>query len=157
MAVENLCRHCGKPLPTSVLGLNCPECMLKALLQTEGCKVLQFAHEHGVIRCDIKPENILLDKPGCVKIADFGIAKMVGGESRLTNLTDDEQVTGTPHSIAPAQVEKPQEVDHRADIYSLGVVFHEMLTGELAPRKFQPPYSTPNHLTCDAKLLSLLR
>jgi serine/threonine protein kinase len=103
------------------------------------CEALQFAHEHGVVHRDIKPENILLDKQGRVKIADFGIAKMVGGESGRTNLTDDKQVMGTPHYMAPEQVEKPQEVDHRADIYSLGVVFYEMLTGELPIGKFQPP------------------
>lgn len=103
------------------------------------CEALQFAHEQGVVHRDVKPENILLDKQGRVKIADFGIAKMVGGAGGRTNLTDDKQVMGTPHYMAPEQVEKPQEVDHRADIYSLGVVFYEMLTGELPLGKFQPP------------------
>jgi hypothetical protein len=103
------------------------------------CEALQFAHEHGVVHRDIKPENVLLDKEGRVKIADFGIAKMVGAEAGQPAITRDEQVIGTPHYMAPEQVEKPQRVDHRADIYSLGVVFYEMLTGELPLGKFAPP------------------
>ncbi len=124
------------------------------------CEALQSAHEQGVVHRDIKPENVLLDKQGRVKIADFGIAKIVAdaGESplvvppsggpgeasvdrlkpELQTLTQD-QVLGTPNYMAPEQVEKPQLVDHRADIYSLGVVFYEMLTGELPLGKFQPP------------------
>jgi len=103
------------------------------------CEALQFAHEHGVVHRDIKPENVLLDQQGRVKIADFGIAKLVGEERRHPALTEDRQVIGTPHYMAPEQVEKPQLVDHRADIYSLGVVFYEMLTGELPLGKFAPP------------------
>jgi serine/threonine protein kinase len=114
------------------------------------CEALQYAHEQGIIHRDIKPENILLDKQGRVKIADFGIAKIMEGRDALprvqadqqvgpTNLTEAGQVVGTPHYMAPEQIEKPQTVDHRADIYSLGVVFYEMLTGELPLGKFQPP------------------
>jgi serine/threonine protein kinase/heme/copper-type cytochrome/quinol oxidase subunit 2 len=101
------------------------------------CEALQYAHEQGVVHRDIKPENILMDKEGRVKIADFGIAKILGdgGSSNLTA----EQVIGTPHYMSPEQIEKPQTVDHRADIYSLGVVFYEMLTGELPLGKFPPP------------------
>jgi tRNA A-37 threonylcarbamoyl transferase component Bud32 len=108
------------------------------------CDALQFAHEQGVVHRDIKPENVLLDKLGRVKIADFGIAKIVAGESGAPGtaspvaLTQD-QVLGTPNYMAPEQVEHPQRVDHRADIYSLGVVFYEMLTGELPLGKFAPP------------------
>ena len=103
------------------------------------CEALQFAHEHGIIHRDIKPENILLDKQGRVKIADFGIAKITGLESKDFSLTGAKDVMGTPHYMAPEQVEHPQAVDHRADIYSLGVVFYEMLTGELPLGKFAPP------------------
>jgi tRNA A-37 threonylcarbamoyl transferase component Bud32 len=103
------------------------------------CDALQFAHEQGVVHRDIKPENVLVDKQGRVKIADFGIAKLIGKASGLPALTDDQQAIGTPHYMAPEQVEKPHTVDHRADIYSLGVVFYEMLTGELPLGKFQPP------------------
>ena len=86
------------------------------------CEALQYAHEQGIVHRDIKPENILLDKQGRVKIADFGIAKILGTERRAEPLTGEQQVVGTPHYMAPEQVEKPATVDHRADIYSLGVV-----------------------------------
>ncbi len=103
------------------------------------CEALQYAHGQGIVHRDIKPENILLDKQGRVKIADFGIAKMAGLESKDFSLTGARDVMGTPHYMAPEQMEKPQTVDHRADIYSLGVVFYEMLTGELPLGKFAPP------------------
>jgi predicted Ser/Thr protein kinase len=102
------------------------------------CAALQFAHDEGIVHRDIKPENVLLDKKGRVKIADFGLAKILGQEADF-RLTGARDVMGTPHYMAPEQVEKPQEVDHRADIYSLGVVFYEMLTGELPLGKFDPP------------------
>lgn len=103
------------------------------------CEALQYAHQQGLVHRDIKPENILMDTQGRVKIADFGIAKLLGAEGRVESLTGDQQVVGTPHYMAPEQVEKPGIVDHRADIYSLGVVFYEMLTGELPLGKFAPP------------------
>lgn len=102
------------------------------------CDALQYAHEQGVVHRDIKPENILLDKSGEVKIADFGIAKMLSLPGNLS-LTGSMDVVGTPLYMAPEQIENPQIVDSRADIYSLGVVFYEMLTGELPLGKFQPP------------------
>ena len=103
------------------------------------CEALQYAHEQGVVHRDIKPENVLLDKQGRLKIADFGIAKIVGGEQAPQKITQDQQVVGTPLYMAPEQVETPLLVDHRADIYSLGVVFYEMLTGELPLGRFEPP------------------
>ncbi|MGO8836891.1 MAG: protein kinase domain-containing protein [Limisphaerales bacterium] len=103
------------------------------------CQALQYAHEQGVIHRDIKPENILLDKKGQVKIADFGIAKILDQAPQDISLTGAKDVVGTPYYMAPEQIEKPQTVDHRADIYSLGVVFYEMLTGELPLGNFPPP------------------
>ncbi|MGZ4965353.1 MAG: protein kinase domain-containing protein, partial [Limisphaerales bacterium] len=100
------------------------------------CEALQYAHDEGVVHRDIKPENILVDKKGRVKIADFGIAKILGAEQSQAPLTG---VIGTPHYMSPEQIEKPQTVDHRADIYSLGVVFYEMLTGELPLGRFAAP------------------
>ncbi len=103
------------------------------------CTALQYAHDEGIVHRDIKPENILLDRKGRVKIADFGLAKLLGQGCSNFTLTQAGLVMGTPHYMAPEQVEHPQDVDHRADIYSLGVVFYEMLTGELPMGKFQPP------------------
>jgi capsular polysaccharide biosynthesis protein/predicted Ser/Thr protein kinase len=103
------------------------------------CEALQFAHNEGIVHRDIKPENILLDKKGRVKITDFGIAKMLGRPDAGAPLTGAGDIVGTPHYMAPEQIEKPRTVDHRADIYSLGVVFYEMLTGELPLGKFAPP------------------
>jgi serine/threonine protein kinase len=103
------------------------------------CDALQYAHDKGVVHRDIKPENILLDKSGRVKIADFGLAKLVARQGQDITLTGAGQVMGTPHYMAPEQTEHPQEVDHRADIYSLGVIFYQMLTGELPIGRFAPP------------------
>lgn len=101
------------------------------------CAALQCAHDHGIVHRDIKPENLLLDKAGRVKIADFGIATIVGVDSSSVGLPDS-QSTGTPQYMAPEQKEHGI-TDHRADIYSLGVVLYEMLTGELPAKKWQPP------------------
>lgn len=122
------------------------------------CEALQFAHEHGIVHRDIKPENLLLDKEGRVKIADFGIARMMrsaddtsslpsppergaGGEGTRHAEIDltQEAILGTPRYMAPEQRDRPASVDHRADIYSLGVVLYEMLTGELPGPSWQPP------------------
>jgi tRNA A-37 threonylcarbamoyl transferase component Bud32 len=103
------------------------------------CEALQFAHDEGIVHRDIKPENILLDKKGQVKIADFGLAKLLDLPASAYTLTHPQQRMGTPHYMAPEQIERPHDVDHRADIYSLGVVFYEMLTGELPIGRFAPP------------------
>jgi predicted Ser/Thr protein kinase len=103
------------------------------------CEALQTAHDQGIVHRDIKPENLLIDTKGRVKIADFGIAKIVGAEERDMTLTGAGEMVGTPAYMAPEQIEHPREVDHRADIYSLGVVFYQMLTGELPLGKFAPP------------------
>ena len=103
------------------------------------CDALQFAHNEGVLHRDIKPENILLDTRGRVKIADFGIAKLMGEAKENLTLTASGMVVGTANYMAPEQIEHPQDVDQRADIYSLGVVFYEMLTGELPLGRFAPP------------------
>jgi hypothetical protein len=102
------------------------------------CDALQFAHDEGIVHRDIKPENILLDRRGRVKIADFGLAKLLGVKADRA-LTGTRQVMGTPHYMAPEQVQGTRDVDHRADIYSLGVTFYEMLTGELPLGRFAPP------------------
>ena len=115
-----------------------PEMALQMVPQL--CDALQYAHDCGVIHRDIKPENLLLDTRGKIKVADFGLAKMTGNEFNGT-LTRSQQVMGTFNYMAPEQRERPTEVDHRADIYSLGVVIYELLTGELPIGRFQPPSS----------------
>ncbi|MBI5818766.1 MAG: protein kinase [Verrucomicrobia bacterium] len=101
------------------------------------CAALQYAHEHGIVHRDIKPENLLLDKEGRVKIADFGIAKMLHTEGPDVGLADS-QPAGTPQYMAPEQKAR-RRTDHRADIYSLGVVLYELLTGELPGKPIEPP------------------
>ena len=111
------------------------------------CEALQYAHDEGVLHRDIKPENILLDAKGRVKLADFGIAKLVAepdaatadSSAKAPSLTHAGAALGTPSYMAPEQRDTPGDVDHRADIYSLGVVFYELLTGELPVGKFAPP------------------
>jgi serine/threonine protein kinase/multidrug efflux pump subunit AcrA (membrane-fusion protein) len=110
------------------------------------CDALQFAHDHGIVHRDIKPENILLTQSGQVKIADFGIAKLIGDAPELH--TQDSSL-GTPGYMAPEQLApksilsplspSPSPVDHRADIYALGVVFYQLLTGELPRGHFPLP------------------
>lgn len=106
------------------------------------CDALQYAHEHGIVHRDIKPENLLLDRAGWLKIGDFGIAKMLGADAEIPAKGVDigeSQPAGTPQYMAPEQKAGSRQADHRADIYSLGVVLYEMLTGELPADKLLPP------------------
>jgi len=103
------------------------------------CEALEYAHGEGIIHRDIKPENILLDQRGRVKIADFGLAKLLKTDGESVTLTRSDQALGTPHYMAPEQIRRPLEVDHRADLYSLGVVLYELLTGELPMGHFPLP------------------
>ncbi|MEO7297940.1 MAG: serine/threonine-protein kinase, partial [Verrucomicrobiota bacterium] len=140
------------------------------------CDALQFAHDHGIVHRDIKPENILMDRLGRVKVADFGLAKLVGvdvsasfgvppsggsgaanpdrlkAELQTSDLTEVGKVMGTPQYMAPEQKDRPLEVDHRADIYALGVVFYQMLTGELPGKPIIPPSSNTRGIHIDVRL-----
>lgn len=113
------------------------------------CDALQYAHDEGVVHRDIKPENILLDKRGRLKIADFGLSKLLGEDRGDDSLTRTQQVMGTLRYMAPEQMQASKAVDHRADIYSLGVVFYELLTGEVPMGRFDPP---SKHVQVDVRL-----
>jgi predicted Ser/Thr protein kinase len=114
-----------------------PEDALKVVPQL--CEALEYAHSQGIIHRDIKPENILVDKNGRAKIADFGLAKILKGETSMIPLTQTNVVMGTIDYMAPEQRDNLKRVDHRVDIYSLGVVLYEMLTGQLPVGRFAPP------------------
>jgi predicted Ser/Thr protein kinase len=102
------------------------------------CEALAYAHARGVVHRDIKPENILLGTGGRVKVVDFGLAKMSDGDVALTMLTATGARLGTLRYMAPEQLDG-MNVDHRADVYSLGVVFYEMLTGQIPMGQFAMP------------------
>jgi hypothetical protein len=105
----------------------------------EVCEALEFAHREGIIHRDIKPENVLLDRSGRIKLTDFGLAKRIDTDS--AQLTQTHLAVGTPHYMAPEQLEQPKGIDHRVDIYSVGVLLYEMLTRELPIGRFPPPSS----------------
>jgi serine/threonine protein kinase len=109
------------------------------------CDALEYAHEQGYVHRDIKPANIFINQKGILKVGDFGLAKITGEPSTTEGgtllepmLTQTGLAMGTPAYSAPEQMDG-RVVDRRADIYSLGVMFYEMLTGELPQGAFQPP------------------
>ncbi len=124
-----------------------PEQALRIVPQL--CDALEYAHSKGVIHRDIKPENILLSRSGTAKIADFGLAKIVRDEAVPSTLTQTNVVMGTADYMAPEQRDCMKGADHRSDIYSLGVVFYELLTGELPVGRFAPP---SQRLRVDARI-----
>jgi len=101
------------------------------------CDALGYAHSHGIIHRDIKPANILMNHNGVVKIADFGLAKL--DEPGTTSLTKTGVALGTLDFIAPEALMLNTQVDGRADIYAIGVMLYQMLTGQVPRGAFELP------------------
>jgi serine/threonine protein kinase len=104
------------------------------------CDAIGYMHEHGVIHRDLKPQNVMLCNDGSLRIMDFGIAKAAA--SRRITFGGFSPTLGTPDYMAPEQV-KGQRGDERTDIYSLGAILYEMLTGRL-PFEGQNAYTVMN-------------
>ena len=100
------------------------------------CNALSYAHAEGVIHRDIKPENILFNKQGHVALADFGLARLAMDTNAEISITQTRQAMGTLNYMAPEQYENPKTVDHRADIYALGVLLYELMTGKVPRGSF---------------------
>jgi serine/threonine-protein kinase len=96
---------------------------------------LAASHTHGIIHRDLKPENIFLIQKGAskdfVKVLDFGLAKLTLGDDKVSHKTRTGSVMGTPYYMSPEQCEGKPNIDHRADIYSLGIIMFEMMTGKV--------------------------
>jgi serine/threonine protein kinase len=106
---------------------------------TQICEALQYAHERKVVHRDVKPANVLIDERGIAKVADFGLAKILGSTPDGQGLTAPSDALGTPDYMAPETFIRDHDVDHRADIYSLGVMLYEMLTGHVPKGAWEPP------------------
>lgn len=104
----------------------------------QACEALEFTHGRGVLHRDIKPGNLLLDDAGGVKLGDFGLAKLIDDRESM-GLTMTHASMGTPRYMAPEQMGGNDEVDARTDVYALGVVFYEMLTGGVPGGSFALP------------------
>jgi hypothetical protein len=102
------------------------------------CSALQYAHEKGIVHRDIKPSNILIHPSGAVKIADFGLANVKEVRGALDEGVS-ETTLGTPDYVAPEVLVEGANVDHRADIFSVGVLFYKILTGITPRGAIQPP------------------
>jgi len=111
------------------------------------CAALTYAHGEGIVHRDIKPANVLVDALGRVKVADFGLARMVGVGVGGTELTSTGVAMGTMGYMAPEQM-RGEAVDHRADLFALGAIFYEMLCRDRPVGVFDPP---SRRIGCDPR------
>lgn len=123
---------------------------------------LSYAHAHGIVHRDVKPANILVSgdpaAEGKVKVVDFGVAQLASANYTLTSLTSSSLVLGTINYMSPEQRIDASEIDHRADVYALGVVAYELLTGRLPIGAFEPPSELAGTArAADRAVLSALR
>lgn len=114
-------------------------------IATDAARALDYAHHHGVVHRDVKPENLLLTSDGSTLVADFGIARALGGAD--DRLTQTGMSVGTPAYMSPEQAGGDPGIDARSDIYSLACVLYEMLAGE-------PPYTGASAQAIIAKRFS---
>jgi len=106
-------------------------------ITSDVCDALAFAHDSGIVHRDIKPSNIMLDRSGRVKVSDFGLAKVVAQES--AGFTRTNLVMGSPDFMAPETMTGAANVDHRADLYAVGVMLYAMLTRQTPRGKYVLP------------------
>lgn len=118
-------------------------------LVTGICQGLAHAHENGIIHRDIKPSNILLDLTAQPKIGDFGLARPIEWQ-----VAEGAEIFGTPHYTAPEVVSSPQSVDYRADIFSVGVMLHELLTSKLPANDPRPASAI---IRCDSRFDAIIQ
>lgn len=102
------------------------------------CAGVAHAHERGLVHRDIKPANILVGLDGTVKVADFGLAKTLVEESFAYGFTQTRDTFGTPYYVAPEVTQRAQAADERTDVYALGVLLYELLTGTVPMGQFTP-------------------
>lgn len=114
---------------------------------TQVCSALNHAHEHGVIHRDLRPGNTMLDQSGLVKVGDFGMARLMGEELFRRKMTETNLAMGTMDYVAPEQFEAGQAADHRADIYSVGMMIYKLMTGTLPRGSFVAPSKLVPNLT----------
>jgi serine/threonine protein kinase len=128
----------GKSLRDLLVGASRPTPLEALKLALQIARAIEHAHEQHIVHRDLKPENILIDEKQQVKVADFGLAGMQRPGSGY-NLTATSVAMGTVNYMAPEQRRDAKNVDHRADLYSFGVVLYELLTGDLPVGRFRLP------------------